>query len=42
VLVWTHYESTGPLLHRLEALAEGWAEVQRVGFESQGADVTEL
>jgi homoserine kinase len=42
VLVWTHYESTGPVLRRLEALADGWAEVQRVGFEPQGADVTEL
>jgi homoserine kinase len=42
VLVWTHYETTGPVMRRLEALAEGWAEVQRVGFEPQGADVREL
>jgi homoserine kinase len=42
VLVWTHYESTGPVMRRLEALAEGWAEVQRVGFEPLGADVREL
>jgi homoserine kinase len=42
VLVWTHYEATGPVMRRLEALAEGWAEVQRVGFEPQGADVREL
>jgi homoserine kinase len=42
VLVWTHYESTGPVLRRLEALADGWADVRRAGFEPQGADVTEL
>jgi homoserine kinase len=42
VLVWTHYESTGPVIRRLEALAEGWAEVRRVGFEPLGADVREL
>jgi hypothetical protein len=29
-------------MRRLEQLAEGWADVQRVGFEPQGADVTEL
>jgi homoserine kinase len=42
VLVWTHYEATGPVLRRLEALADGWADVQRVGFEPQGADVRAL
>jgi homoserine kinase len=42
VLVWTHYESTGPVMGRLDALAEGWAEVRRAGFESEGADVREL
>jgi homoserine kinase len=42
VLVWTHYEATGLVLRRLEALAEGWAEVRRAGFEPQGADVREL
>jgi homoserine kinase len=42
VLVWTHYEATGPVMRRLEALAEGWADVQRAGFEPQGADVREL
>jgi homoserine kinase len=42
VLVWTSYETTGPVLRRLEALADGWADVQRVGFESQGADVAAL
>jgi homoserine kinase len=42
VLVWTHYESTGSVMRRVEALAEGWADVRRAGFESQGADVKEL
>jgi homoserine kinase len=42
VLVWTQYETTGPVLRRLETVAEGWAVVRRAGFESQGADVREL
>jgi homoserine kinase len=42
VLVWTHYDSTGPVMRRLEAIAEGWADVLRAGFEAQGADVREL
>ena len=42
VLVWTQYETTGSVIRRLEALAEGWADVRRAGFEPQGADVSEL
>jgi homoserine kinase len=42
VLVWTHYETTGPVMRRLEALADGWAEVRRAGFEAHGAEVREL
>nr|MBA2512888.1 homoserine kinase [Solirubrobacterales bacterium] len=42
VLVWTHCEATGVVLERLEELAEGWAEVQRVTFESEGANVRAL
>jgi homoserine kinase len=42
VLVWTHYESTGAVIRRVEALADGWADVRRAGFEGQGADVKEL
>jgi homoserine kinase len=42
VLVWTQYDATGLVIRSLEALAEGWAEVRRVGFEPQGADVREL
>jgi homoserine kinase len=39
VLVWTHYEQTAAVAERLHERAEGWAEVLRVPFESQGADV---
>ena len=42
VLVWTHSDSTGAVFERLEERAEGWARVQRVAFEPQGADVRAL
>jgi homoserine kinase len=42
VLVWSHYEQTGALMHALAREAGGWAQVLRVAFESQGADVREL
>ena len=42
VLVWTHYSATGSVHKRLVERAEGWAEVLRVPFEEQGADVREL
>ncbi len=42
VLVWTHYEQTGVVLRRLASAAEGWADVIRAPFESQGADVRGL
>jgi homoserine kinase len=42
VLVWTHYEQTGSVLKRLTDAADGWAEVIRAPFESQGADVRGL
>ncbi|MBA2513525.1 MAG: homoserine kinase [Solirubrobacterales bacterium] len=42
VLVWTHCEATGVVLERLKERAEGWAEVQRVTFESEGANVRAL
>ena len=42
VLAWTSYETTGPVVDRLTTLAEGWATVQRVGFDPSGADVSEL
>ncbi len=42
VLVWCHYEQTGGLVEALSRAAAGWADVQRVTFESQGADVRGL
>ena len=42
VLVWTHYSATGSVHARLVERAEGWADVLRVPFEEQGADVREL
>jgi homoserine kinase len=42
VLVWTHYEQTAAVTQRLRERAEGWAEVLRVPFESQGADVRQI
>jgi homoserine kinase len=42
VLVWSHFERTGPLIERLGRETEGWARVMRVPFESQGADVRAL
>ena len=36
------YEQTGAVIERLKRAAEGWAEVLRAPFESQGADVREL
>jgi homoserine kinase len=42
VLFWSHYEQTGGLVELLSREAQGWAEVLRVPFEPQGADVREL
>ena len=42
VLVWSHFEQTGMLVEALSREARGWAEVLRVPFESQGADVRSL
>lgn len=42
VLVWSHFEQTGMLLEALAREARGWAQVMRVPFESQGADVRSL
>jgi homoserine kinase len=42
VLVWSHFEQTGMLVDLLTREARGWAEVLRVPFESQGADVRSL
>jgi len=42
VLVWSHFEQTGMLIEALSREARGWAEVLRVPFESQGADVRSM
>jgi homoserine kinase len=42
VLVWSHFEQTGMLVELLGRETRGWAEVLRVPFESQGADVRSL
>jgi homoserine kinase len=42
VLFWTQADATGAVVGRLRAEAEGWADVLRAPFESQGADVREL
>jgi homoserine kinase len=42
VLVWSHYEQTGPVVEALTRAAGDWARVIRAPFESQGADVRSL
>jgi homoserine kinase len=42
VLVWTHYEQTAAVTTALRERADGWADVMRVPFESQGAYVQAL
>jgi homoserine kinase len=42
VLVWSHYEQTGGIVEALSRRAQGWAQVMRVPFEVQGADVRGL
>jgi homoserine kinase len=42
VLVWSHYEQTGGVAQALKRETEGWADVMRVPFEPQGAEVRAL
>ncbi|MGB2711101.1 MAG: homoserine kinase [Conexibacter sp.] len=42
VLVWTHFEQTALVAERLRERAAGWADVMRVPFETQGADVVDV
>ncbi len=42
VLFWMQADATGAVIGRLRSEAEGWADVLRAPFESQGADVREL
>lgn len=42
ILFWSHYELTGGLVEALRRETDGWAEVLRVPFELQGAEVRAL
>lgn len=42
VLVWTTWQDAGKVSEELERRCEGWAEVRRLPFTAQGADVPEL
>ena len=42
VLFWTQADATGAVVGKLRRETEGWADVLRAPFESQGADVREL
>ena len=42
VLVWTTWQDAGKVADALESRCEGWAEVRRLPFTPQGADVPEL
>lgn len=42
VLVWCFYEQTGSVLQALQQEVDGWAEVVRAPFESQGVYVEEI
>jgi homoserine kinase len=42
VLFWCQLQQTGIVTRALRAEAEGWADVIRAPFESEGADVREL
>ena len=42
MLVWCFYEQTGAVAEALAGEIEGWAQLLRAPFESQGAYVGEL
>jgi len=42
VLVWTTWQDAGKVAEALEGRCDGWAEVRRLPFSPQGADVPEL
>jgi len=42
VLFWVFFEQTGAVYDRLREEVDGWAEVRRLNFVVQGADVAEL
>jgi homoserine kinase len=42
VLVWTYFEQTGDVVEALRTEVAGWAEIKRLNFVAQGADVAGL
>ncbi|MEX0992933.1 MAG: homoserine kinase [Solirubrobacterales bacterium] len=42
VLVWCYFEQTGEVVEALRTEVAGWAEVKRLNFVAQGADVTNI
>jgi homoserine kinase len=42
VLVWTTWQDAGKVAERLEERCAGWAEIRRMPFAPEGADVPEL
>lgn len=42
VMLWCDWQGTGKVVEAATAAADGWAEVMRVPFTAQGADVPEL
>ena len=42
MLVWSQYDATAGVVERLRDETDGWADVLRVPFEPQGADVRAL
>lgn len=42
VLVWTTWQDAGKVVEELERRCAGWAEIRRLPFSPQGADVPEL
>jgi homoserine kinase len=42
VLFWTHADATGAVVGALRRETQGWADVLRAPFQTQGADVREL
>ena len=42
VLFWVYFEDTGALVDRLRGEISDWAEISRLNFVAQGADVAAL
>ncbi|MFL5871240.1 MAG: homoserine kinase [Solirubrobacterales bacterium] len=42
VLLWSYWQDTGKVVEAATAASHGWAEIRRLAFTPQGADVPEL